>query len=78
MKIVLRSEDFEEQEINERTIANTLGIADPEPDDTHVKMFARKRVRQQNVRSDHTWSAGVFDDNNRLLYTKQPVTTTEE
>ncbi len=78
MRIVLRSEGFEEREISERTVANTLGIADPEPEDTHVKMFVRKRVRQQNIRSDQTWSAGVFDDDNRLLYTKQPVTTTKE
>lgn len=78
MRIVLRSDDFKEQEISEQTVANTLGITEPEPDDTHVKMFVRKRVRQQNIRSDQTWSAGVFDDDNRLLYTKQPVTTLKE
>lgn len=78
MRIVLRSDDFNEQEISEQTVANTLGITEPEPDDTHVKMFVRKRVRQQNIRSDQTWSAGVFDDDNRLLYTKQPVTTLKE
>jgi hypothetical protein len=78
MRIVLRAEDFEEREISEQTVANTLGIADPEPDDTHVKMFVKKRVRQQNVRSDRTWSAGVFDDDNRLLYTDHPVIKTEE
>jgi hypothetical protein len=78
MRVVLRSDDFEEQEISEQTIANTLGISNPEPDDTHVRMFITKRVHQQNIRSDRMWSAGVFSDDNRLLYTRRPVTTTEE
>jgi hypothetical protein len=78
MRIVLRSENFEEREISERTVASTLGIADPEPDDSYVKMFVTKRVHQRNVRSDRTWSAGVFDDDNRLRYTRQPATTTME
>lgn len=77
MRVVLRSNDFEEREISEQTIANTLGITELEPDDTHVRMFVAKRVRQQNVRSDRTWNAGVFDDDNRLVYTSQPITTTE-
>jgi hypothetical protein len=78
MRIVLRSEDFEEREISERTVANTLGIADPEPENSYVRMFVAKRVRQQNVRSDRMWSAGVFDDDNRLQYTREPATTTSE
>lgn len=78
MRVVLRSDDFEEREISEQTIANTLGIPDPEPDNTYVRMFVTKRVRQKNIRSDRTWSAGVFDDDNRLLYTSQPVTTADE
>ncbi|ERG97629.1 MAG: hypothetical protein J07HQX50_01657 [Haloquadratum sp. J07HQX50] len=78
MRVVLRSSDFEEREISEQTIANTLGIPDPEPDDTYVRMFVTKQVRQQNIRSERTWSAGVFDDDNRLLYTSRPVTATDE
>ena len=69
MRIVLRSADFQQREISQRVIENTLGLADPEPDDVYVWMLARKRARQQSAVSGEHWSAGVFSDDNRLVYT---------
>jgi hypothetical protein len=73
MRIVLRSEDFEEREISQRTIERTLGLSDPDPENAYIRAFATKRARQQNLLSDRGWVAGVFDDENRLRYTQRPT-----
>ncbi|PSQ24434.1 hypothetical protein BRD01_04175 [Halobacteriales archaeon QS_8_65_32] len=73
MRIVLRSEDFEEREISQRTIEKTLGLSDPDPADAYIRAFAMKRARQQNLLSDRGWVAGVFDDENKLQYTQRPA-----
>jgi hypothetical protein len=71
MRIVLRSEEFEEREISQRTIERTLGLDDPDPESDFIRLFARQRARQQTVCSNQRWVAGVFDNENKLLYTKR-------